>query len=134
ATTDVEHCICDICLCRQQVCAGDIRGEDEVHCLSPVAEDDRRFAGLDALHPSDEHLGVEPMDVHPRPVYVEVAQREIVQAIHPVKTAEHAFVEDLGCPIERVVSPRGVQLRRRELCRKSVDGCRGRCDHLAHPC
>ena len=52
-----------------------------------VAEDQRRLAGGDALHPAHEHLGVDAVDVHPRAVDVEVAQRDVVEALHRVEAS-----------------------------------------------
>ena len=86
-------------------------GEDEVHRLPAVTEDERRLAGRDALHPADQHLGVEAVDVHPRPVHVEVAQGHVVEAVHRVEAAQHALVEDLGRAVERVVVVRVVAAR-----------------------
>ena len=60
---------------RQDVGPRDVVDVDEVHRLRAVAEDQRRLAGGDALHPADEHLGVGAVDVHARAVDVEVAQR-----------------------------------------------------------
>ena len=63
----------------EQVRAGDVVDVDEVHRLRAVAEDQRRAACLDPLHPAHEHLGVDAVDVHPRAVDVEVAKRDVVE-------------------------------------------------------
>ena len=65
----------DVGLQRQHVGPGDVVDVDEVHRLLAVAEDQRRLAGGDALHPADQHFGVLAVDVHARAVDVEVAQR-----------------------------------------------------------
>ncbi len=115
----------------QQVGPGDVLGVDEVHRLGPVAEDQRRLSGGDPLHPADEHLGVPAVHVHPGPVHVEVAQRDVVQAGHGVEGAQQALVEDLGRPVQGVVVVRVVVLGRREDLGEAVDGGGGRGDHLA---
>ena len=107
-------------------------GEHEVHRLRAVAEDQRRLAGGDALHPAHEHLGVDAVDVHPRAVDVEVAQRDVVEAVHRVERAQQALVEDLGGAVERVVVVRVVVLGRREVLGEAVDRRRRRGDELAH--
>src|ERR1017187_1217548 len=53
--------------------AGDVLGEDEVHGLLAVAEDERALAGDDALHPADQHFRVDAEDIHAGAVHVEVA-------------------------------------------------------------
>ena len=107
------------------------RGEDEVHRLRAVAEDQRRLAGGDALHPADEHLGVDAVDVHPRAVDVEVAQRDVVEAAHRVEAAQQALVEDLGGAVERVVGVGVVVLGGREVLGQAVDRGRRGGDDLA---
>ena len=67
---------------------GDILDIDEVHCLRAVAEDQRRLARSNALHPANEHFGICAVDVHAWAVDIEVAQRNVVQAVHIVKTAQ----------------------------------------------
>ena len=89
--------------------------------------------GVDALHPADQHLGVEAVDVHPRAVHVEVAQRDVVQAVHGVEAAQHALVERLGRAVEGVVVVRVVALGGRELLGQPVHRRRRRGDHLAAP-
>ena len=96
---------------REQVGAGDVVDEDEVHRLGAVAEDQRRLARVDPLHPADEHLGVHAVDVHPRAVHVEVAQRDVVEAVHVVEAAQQALVEDLRRAVERPVGVRVVRPR-----------------------
>ena len=49
--------------------------------------------GRDALHPADQHLGVDAVDVHARAVDVEVAQRHVVQPVHVVEAAQQPLVE-----------------------------------------
>ena len=75
----------------QQVRLGHVADVDEIHGLAAVAEDDRRQAGVDPLHPADQDLGVLAVQVHPRPVDVEVAQRHVVEAVHVVEGAQHAL-------------------------------------------
>ena len=58
-----------------------------------VAEDQRRLPVGDPLHPPDQHLGVEPVDVHARAVDVEVAQHHVVEPVHGPEAAQHALVE-----------------------------------------
>src|SRR5664280_1035336 len=70
---DVVHAFGHVRGGRQQVGVCDVGGEDEVHGLRPVAEDQGRLPGRDPLHPPDQHLGVEAVDVHARAVHVEVA-------------------------------------------------------------
>ena len=43
----------------EQVGPGDVVDEDEVHRRVAVADDERRLAGRDALHPAHHHLGVD---------------------------------------------------------------------------
>ena len=80
-----------------------------------VAEDERRLPRLDPLHPPDQDLGVQAVDIHPRAVHVEVAQRDVVQAAHGVEAAQQALVEGLGRPVQGVVGVGVVALRSREL-------------------
>ena len=90
-------------------------------------------SGGDALDPADEYLGVYAVDVHPRPVDVEVAQRHVVQAVHRVIAAQQTLVEQLRRAIQRLVGVGVVLLRRREPLGHPVHG-RGRGgDDLAHP-
>ena len=88
AAGDVVDALDDVALRGQDVGAGDVPGVDEVHRLLSVAEDQRRLPVGDALHPADEHLGVEAVDVHPRPVDVEVAQRHVVEPVHRPEAAQ----------------------------------------------
>ena len=110
AAGDVEDLVGQVGVGGQDVGAGDVADVDEVHRLQAVAEDERRLAGLDALHPAHEHLGVEAVDVHPRAVGVEVAQRDVVEVRHRLEAAQQALVEDLGRAVERVVGVRVVVL------------------------
>ena len=59
AAGDVEDLVGDVGLGGEDVGARDVVDVDEVHRLQAVAEDQRRLAGRDALHPADQHLGVE---------------------------------------------------------------------------
>ena len=88
--------------------------------------------GGDALHPAHEHLGVDAVDVHPRAVDVEVAQRDVVEPVHRVEAAQQALVEGLGGAVEGVVGVGVVALVGRELLGEAVDRGRGRGDELAH--
>ena len=101
AAGDVEDAVGDVGGRGEDVGPGDVVDVDEVHRLRPVAEDQRRLPGGDALHPAHEHLGVDAVDVHPRAVDVEVAQRHVVEAVHLVEAAEHPLVEDLGRAVDR---------------------------------
>ena len=71
------------------------------------------------------------MDVHPRPVHVEVAQRDVVEAAHRVEAAQQALVEGLGRAVERVVGVRVMAFGGGELFREPVHRCRRRGDDLA---
>ena len=75
-----------------------------------VAEDHRRLAGRDALHPADEHFGVGAVHVHARSVDVEVAQRDVVQSVHVGEAAQQPFVERLGGAVDRAVVVRMMVL------------------------
>ena len=132
AARDVEDLVGDVGLSRQDVGAGDVLDVDEVHGLLAVAEDHRRLARVDALHPADQHLGVDAVDVHARPVDVEVAQGHVVEAVHVVEAAQQALVEDLGRPVEGPVVVGVVGFRGRELLRHPVDGGGGGGDDLLH--
>ena len=54
--------------------------------------------GVDPLHPADQHLGVLAVDVHPRAVDVEVAQRHVVEPVHVVEGAQQPLVESFAAP------------------------------------
>ena len=133
AAGDVENLVCDIGFGGEDVGAGDVGDVDEVHRLRAVAEDQWRLAGIDALHPAHQHLGVDAVDVHPRAVDVEVAQRDVVEAAHRVEAAQQALVEGLGGSVEGVVGVRVVGLVGGELLGEAVDRCRGGGDDLANP-
>src|SRR4051812_3789156 len=87
AARDVEDPVSERRLHRQDVRVRDVGDEDEVHGLAAVTEDQRRLAVGDALHPSHEDLRVDAVDVHTRPVDVEVAQRDVVERLHRVEAA-----------------------------------------------
>ena len=95
---DVETLSSLASIARQDVRARDVVDIDEVHGLQAVAEDDRRLAARDALHPADQHLGVAAVDVHARPVDVEVAQRDVVQPVHVVEGAQSPSLKTLAAP------------------------------------
>src|SRR6185437_8930117 len=107
----------------EEVGSGDVLGEDEIHGLRAIPEDERRFACRDPLHPSDQHLGVEPMDVHTRSIDVEVTEGHVIQPPHRVKAAQQALVEHLRRPVDGVVSVRMLALSSRKLLRQAVDRC-----------
>ena len=126
AAGDVDDLVADAGLRGQDVGPRDVGDEDEVHGLLAVADDDRRLAGGDALHPADEHLGVDAVDVHALAVDVEVAQGDVVQARHRVVAAQQPLVVDLGRAVQRVVGVRVVVLGGRELGGEAVDRRRRR--------
>ena len=129
AAGDVEDRVGHVALGGEEVRARDVADVDEVHRLRAVAEDQRRLAGRDPLHPAHEDLGVEAVDVHARAVDVEVAQRDVVEPVHRVQAAQQALVEGLRRAVERVVGVRVVLLGGRELLGEAVDrGRRGRDD------
>ena len=82
----------------QQVRAGDVVDVDEVHRLGAVAEDQGELAGLDPLDPAHQHLGVDPVDAHPRAVDVEVAQRDIVEPAIAWKLRSRPSLHVLAAP------------------------------------
>ena len=131
---DVEDLVGQVLGGGEEVGAGNVLGEDEVHRLGAVTEDERRLPRLDPLHPPDQHLGVEAVDVHPRAVHVEVTQGDVVEAAHCVETAEQAFVEGLGRAVEGVVRVRVVPLSCGEPRGEPVHRGRRRGDHLADTC
>ena len=98
-----------------------------------VAEDDGRQACRDPLDPAHEHLGIDAVDVHPRPVHVEVAERHVVEARGGPKAAEHPFTEGLGHAVCRVVVVRVVPLAGRELLGHAVHRGGGGRHDLANP-
>ena len=108
----------------------DLGDVDEVHRLGAVAEDQRRRALRDPLHPADQDLRVDAVDVHPRPVDVEVAERHVVEAVHGVEAAEQPLVEHLRRAVQRVVGIGVVRLRGRERLGQPVDRRRRRGDDL----
>ena len=128
---DVVDALGDIAAGGENVGARDVLGVDEVHRLAAVAEDQRRLAVGDALHPAHQHLGVQAVHVHARPVDVEVPQRHVVQAVHRVEAAQHALVEALRGAVESVVVVMVVALVGRELLGHAVDRRRRRGDR---PC
>src|SRR6185312_14937972 len=111
STGNVVDAIGDRAGSRQQVGPGDVFGEDEVHGLAPVAEDQRRQTVVDAFHPAHEHLGVGAMDIHPGSIDVEVAQHHVVQPVHRTEALKHPLVECLGGTVQRVVVVRVVMFR-----------------------
>src|SRR4051794_11865380 len=93
ATCDIEHFVCDVRLCREQVGARNIVHMYKIHGLGAIAEDDRRQSACDTLHPTDEDLGVGPVYVHSRTVDIEVPQCDVALAVHLGKTTQQTFVE-----------------------------------------
>ena len=112
AARDVEHLVGHVGLGGQDVRPRDVVDVHEVHGLRAVAEDERRLAGSDPLHPADKHLGVGAVDVHARPVDVEVAKRHVVQAVHLVEAAQEPFVECLRRAVDGAVVVRDGDSRR----------------------
>ncbi len=127
---DVEHLVGDVALRREQVGPRDVVDVDEVHRLAAVAEDQRRLARGDALHPAHEHLGVDAVDVHPRSVHVEVAQGHVVEAVHRVVAAEGALEEHLQRAVQRGVRVGVVVFLGGEVGGLAVDRGRRRGDDL----
>ncbi len=72
------------------------------------------------------------MQVHARAVDVEVAQRDVGQAVHRVIGAQQPFEHHLAGPVPGVVVVRVVVLAGREAVGHAVDGRRRRGDDLAH--
>ena len=105
----------------QQVCPGNVDRIDEIHGLGAVAKDQRRLAIGNPLHPPDQYLRVEAVDVHAWPVDIERPKRDVVEAIHGPEAAQHSLVERLCRPIKGVVVVVMV-FRRRKLLRQPVDG------------
>ena len=116
----------------QDVGARHVAHVQHVHRLLAVAENDGRLAGFETLHPAHQNLRVATVDVHARPVDVEVAQADVVGAVHVVEGAQEAFAERLGGAIEGAVVVGVVLLGRREGVGHAVDRRRGRHDDLAH--
>ena len=104
AARDVEHVVADVGLQREDVGARHVLDVDEVHRGLAVAEDQRRLAGGDAIHPADQHFGVAAVDVHARAVHVEVAQRHVGQVVHVVERAQQAFEHDLARAVPGAVA------------------------------
>ena len=79
--------------CGQDVGPCDVGCVDEVHGLLSIAENQRRNAIDDPLHPSDQYLGVKPVHIHPGPVNVEVPKGHVIQPGHGPEAPGHPFVE-----------------------------------------
>ena len=60
---NVEDLVADVGLGGEQRRTRNVFDVDEIHRLRSVAEDQRRRASLDPLHPAHEHLGVDACDV-----------------------------------------------------------------------
>ncbi len=99
----------------QHVGARHVAHVHEVHGLRAVAEDDRRAAAFDRIHPANHDFGVGAVHVHPGTVHVERPQRDVFQTVHVVEAAEQALVEQLRGSIERPIVVRMVRLAGRKF-------------------
>ncbi len=96
----------------------------EIHRLESIAEYGGTHSGIDAFHPSDQYLCVLPMNIHPRPVHIEIAQRDVWQAIHVVETAEQSLVKGLRCTVQRAIIVGMMALLDRKVLRHAIYRCR----------
>ena len=87
---------------------------------------------VDALDPADQHFGVLAFDVHARAVDVEVAHRDIVQAVHVVVRAQQALEHDLRSAVPGAVVVGVVIFGRREGVGEAEDRGGGGGEHLLH--
>ena len=86
---------------------------DDVHRPGAVPKDCRARARRDLLHPSDEDFGVGAVRIHPRPVDIEVPQRDVIEPTHVVEAVLHNALGPMQRPI--VV---GDAARRSGICRR----------------
>ena len=93
---------------------------DKIHRVGAIAEDNRRPPGGDGLHPSNEHFRVRAEDIHPRPVHVEIPQRDVLEPVHLVEAAKQAFIEELRGAVERPVRVGMMRLEDRKCCGQAV--------------
>ena len=91
-----------------------------------VAEYHRRQAGFDPFHPPDQNFGVSAVNIHARPIDVEVAQRNVGHR----KCPEHSFPEQLGDTVKRAVVMTVMSLRRRKFIGQAIDRSRRCVDNL----
>src|ERR1700738_1033911 len=96
---------------------------DESYRLLAVAEDNRRLARFQALHPPDQHFGVASVDIHAIAIDGEISEGNIIEPVHLIERAKQAFVESLRGAVECPVVIGTLPLCRRKLLGHSVDRC-----------
>src|SRR5439155_12658954 len=116
----------------EEIGAGDIIDEYEVHGMASIAIDERRLPAYDALHPSHEDLYMGASYVHAWTVDIEIAERDVVEAIFVVEAPKQAFFEHLGCAVQGSTAVRMMILTRRESLGHPVHRSRRRGDDLGY--
>ena len=87
----------------QQIGPSHISNVDEIHGLTAIAEYHGWLADIQAFHPADQYFCVFSVQIHARSIDVEIAQSDVVQAMHVIECTEQALVEQLGRPVKRAI-------------------------------
>src|SRR6185437_10957522 len=132
STGDVEDLIGCGTFRGQDVCPRHVLNEDEIHRLGAIAENQTGLSVRQSLHPADQDFCISAVNIHPRAIYIEISQRDIVQPVHLVETPQQSFVKEFCGAVNRpiIVAMMGF-LGREVLCQPVNRGGRS-CDDFLH--
>lgn len=132
AASNVDDVIGNARIGGDDIRAGDVIDVNEIHRLAAIAEDEAGLAFGEAFHPADHHFGVNAIGIHARTVNIEVTESDVVQAIHFIEAAEHAFAVKLDRAIHGAVAVAVVVFGGGKFFGLAIDGGGGSVDDALH--